>query len=189
MLPEHGLELAPWPVSPRPFFDETMGSWLGRVAGRYRISVAQLNADYLLQLPLTTTRAGWLVMPPINPKALHRLATLARINVRQLEAIQIPGYWIQHERRYWFCKQCLNRNPTDLLAPYWKRQWLHPDFERCSEHAGSLESLRASQIGKCGNMRDVFPCPTVCPRLTSIRLRCAYKVVVLSRWPTTTTFP
>ena len=33
---------APWPVVPRPFQDETFGSWFGRLALRYRIGVDEL---------------------------------------------------------------------------------------------------------------------------------------------------
>ncbi len=158
MLPGYAHELAPWPVAPRPFFDEAMGSWLGRVAGRYRMPVAQLNADYQLQLPLEATRAGWLVMPAIELNALERLAAFARINVRQLEVLQMPVDWIRQERRYWFCRRCLSMNPVDLTEPYWKRQWFKPGFEQCDEHAGPLESLGARQIGKCQNMRDIVKC-------------------------------
>ena len=32
---------SPWPVVPRPFHDETFGSWFGRLALRYRIDVDQ----------------------------------------------------------------------------------------------------------------------------------------------------
>lgn len=32
----------PWPVAPRPFFEEAFGSWLGRVATCYQISVSML---------------------------------------------------------------------------------------------------------------------------------------------------
>ncbi len=155
MQPGYVHELAPWPVAPRPFFDEAMGSWLGRVAGRYRMSVSQLDADYQLQLPLDATRAGWLVMPPLAPVLLQRLAGFARIPVRQLEAIQMPVEWLRQERSYRYCKHCLGMNLQDLTAPYWKRRWFKPGFERCVEHEGPLASLGVCQMGKCGNMRDI----------------------------------
>ncbi|MES2091880.1 MAG: hypothetical protein V4532_18150, partial [Pseudomonadota bacterium] len=82
----------------------------------------------------------------------------ARINVRQLEVLQMPVDWIRQERRYWFCRRCLSMNPVDLTEPYWKRQWFKPGFEQCDEHAGPLESLGARQIGKCQNMRDIVKC-------------------------------
>ncbi len=158
MLPGHGLELAPWPVSPRPFFDEAMGSWLGRIAQCYRMRVSQLNADYHLNLPLEATRAGWLIMPALEMGSLQRLAALARIKVRRLEEIQTPGHWIREERRWWFCRKCLAANWADLTAPYWQRRWLQPEFDCCDQHPGPLESLSAARIGRCGNIRDIVKC-------------------------------
>ena len=38
-MPPHSQ---PWPVAPRPFDDEAFGSWLGRLASRYRIGVDDL---------------------------------------------------------------------------------------------------------------------------------------------------
>ena len=58
-------ELPPWPVSPRPFPEEALGSWLGRVAARYRMSVQHLCHEHELQLDLETSRAGWLVLPVV----------------------------------------------------------------------------------------------------------------------------
>ena len=48
-----------------------MGSWLGRVAARYRMSVAQLVEDYHLQIPLETSRAGWLLLPLLQSGVLQ----------------------------------------------------------------------------------------------------------------------
>ncbi len=156
MRPEYEREQSPWPIAPRPFFDEAMGSWLGRIAGCYRMRLSQLDADYRLELPLTSTRALWLVMPPLDMKVLKNLARLARINVRQLEEIQMPSAWMREERRWWFCRQCLAVNRADLTAPYWQRRWFNPEFNRCSDHPGLLQSLSASQLALCGNMRDVI---------------------------------
>lgn len=156
MRPEYGREQTPWPIAPRPFFDEAMGSWLGRIAGCYRMRVSQLDSDYELELPLGATRAGWLVMPPLEITVLQRLARLARINVRHLEEIQTPAAWMREEHRWHFCRQCLAVNRADLTAPYWQRRWFNPEFNRCTDHPGPLESLSASQLGQCGNMRDVI---------------------------------
>ncbi len=118
--------------------------------------LSQLDADYGLELPLGATRAGWLFMPPVEMKVLQRLARLARINVRQLEEIQTPASWMREEHRWYFCRQCLAVNRVDLSAPFWQRRWFNPKFNRCSDHPGLLQSLSASQLGLCGNMRDVI---------------------------------
>ena len=53
------------PVAPRPFHDEALGSWIGRLAGRYRIAVEQLDRDYALGLTLTGPLA-WLLPEPVS---------------------------------------------------------------------------------------------------------------------------
>jgi hypothetical protein len=55
---------------------EAMGSWLGRVATRCRMSVVQLVEDYGLQIPMKASGAGWLLLPPLNTDVLQRLAGL-----------------------------------------------------------------------------------------------------------------
>jgi hypothetical protein len=40
-----------------------------------------------LELPLASTRAAWLVMPPLKMYVLQRFARHARIKLRQLEEI------------------------------------------------------------------------------------------------------
>jgi hypothetical protein len=45
--------MRPLPWAPRPFGDEAFGSWLGRLAGRYRMSVVLLNATLDLGLQST----------------------------------------------------------------------------------------------------------------------------------------
>ena len=156
MQPEYVHERPPWPIAPRPFFDEAMGSWLGRIAGCYRIRVSQLDSDYELSLPLASTRTGWILMPPLEMNVLQNLARLARIHVRQLEGIQTPANWVREERRWWFCRTCLTLNRADLTSPYWQRRWLNPEFSRCNLHSGELDSLSASRLGQCGNMGDVM---------------------------------
>jgi hypothetical protein len=37
-----GLDRRPWPDAPRPYPEEPLGGWVGRIAYRYRIPVADL---------------------------------------------------------------------------------------------------------------------------------------------------
>jgi hypothetical protein len=113
----------PWPAAPRPFHEEAMGSWLGRVAARYRMGVTQLLKDYDLQVPINASGAGWLLLPALNTEVLQRLARLARMKVDMLQAIQIPVSWSCDCRNVFYCKACLFVNPEDVFSPMWKRQW------------------------------------------------------------------
>lgn len=59
----------PLPFAPRPFADEALGSWIGRVAGRYRMNVTQLDTDYELRLGLTSG-LFWLMPAALSPVTL-----------------------------------------------------------------------------------------------------------------------
>ena len=71
-------ERPPWPVALRPFADEPLGSWLGRVAASYRITVEQLWCDAGLDERPISTSAGWLLAAGINRDDLRRLAARPR---------------------------------------------------------------------------------------------------------------
>lgn len=64
-----------------------MGSWLGRVAARYRMSVDQLRDDHQLELNSDTSGAGWLVQHPLCETTIGRLAYFARLDKQQLQEI------------------------------------------------------------------------------------------------------
>jgi len=56
-----------WPVAPRTFYEEAFGSWLGRIASRYAISVEMLfEQSGLGNLP-ALTNASWILFPPLEP--------------------------------------------------------------------------------------------------------------------------
>lgn len=128
-----------------------MGSWLGRVAARYRLSVAQLVEDYHLQIPLETSRAGWLLLPLLQSDVLQRLADLARMKIGLLRDIQTPYSSMYECRSCPYCTKCLFVNPEDVTSPMWKRQWFNPEFEHCTIHAEPLESLPAGRVRRCRN--------------------------------------
>jgi hypothetical protein len=48
--PEPASGQRPLPVAPRPFVDEPLGSWLGRLAARYRLGVCDLANLYGIDL-------------------------------------------------------------------------------------------------------------------------------------------
>ncbi len=91
--------VVPWPIAPRPFFEEAFGGWLGRVATRYQVSVPMLwEMSTSETLPVLGT-AGWILFPPVSDRALQRFAALARLDDDRLKCVQTPSDWIT-ERRY-----------------------------------------------------------------------------------------
>ncbi|WP_369798912.1 TniQ family protein [Cupriavidus sp. SK-4] len=75
------LSRRPWPVAPRPLDDEAFASWLGRLAARHRISVAQLWMNGHPGEISDLTCAGWLLFPPVDELVLSRLAALTHVGV------------------------------------------------------------------------------------------------------------
>jgi len=80
----------PWPVAPRPFDGEAFGGWLGRLAGKYSMTVEQLWTHADLGPMPTLTRWKWLLFPPVPLETLERLSQLTHVSVDRLSAMQTP---------------------------------------------------------------------------------------------------
>jgi len=148
-----------------------MGSWLGRVAARYRMSVAQLCDAHGLELDINTSRAGWLVLPLMPDSIISQLARLARLDEGRLHEIQTPIGWAAVTRRtQTYCAHCLFVNPVDVAAPRWKRVWLDPEVTCCEVHGKPLVSINSSTLRRCKNFDQTL---SVVGRLELARSRYA----------------
>jgi hypothetical protein len=107
---------APWPVAPRPFSEESMGSWLGRLAARYHMEVMQFGHINDLALPTPNPTVGWLLMPPLPEATIDRLAKLGRVSRERIEQMQTPTHWIRARTALPYCSTCLFLNPRDVSA-------------------------------------------------------------------------
>lgn len=144
MSAESHCSLVPWPITPRPFYEEAFGSWLGRVAARYQLSIVMLwEMSSSEPLPALGT-AGWILFPPISNSALRRFAALARLDEQRLRHIQTPSTWLSDRRCMPYCFRCLVLNDADVSAPRWKRESLEPKVEFCTVHHTLLETVPAS---------------------------------------------
>ena len=138
-----------WPVAPRPFPDEALGSWLGRVAALYRIKVSTLAAS--ASFDLGPNGHVWLAPCNLSVETILRLATLATLPVASIQAMadSVPR---QPNRHYRFCFSCLVLNPVDVTAPYWKAHWLATEERICGVHGIAEETIGGSAIAAAGNM-------------------------------------
>lgn len=122
MSRDSGPSARPWPLAPRPFYEEAFGSWLGRVTARYQISVAMLwESSVSAKLPALGT-AGWILFPVGCPLVLERFSKLARLNDDRLSHIQTPTGWTTDRQCLPYCFRCLVLNDADVSAPRRKRE-------------------------------------------------------------------
>lgn len=133
-----------------------MGSWIGRIAARYRMRTLEFAADWGVQAPLCATNVGWLLAAPIPELVIKKWAYLARIDPEQLKRIQTPDPWLIPRKRVAYCGRCLFLNRADVTAPRWKREWFDPDASNCAEHREPLRHLAAGKLNKCGNFGNVI---------------------------------
>jgi TniQ len=145
MRPGTFIEAKAWPVAPRPFPEEAMGSWIGRVAARYRVSVEQLCGDGGIELD-TSGDLGWLMPVQLPSEQLRRLARLARLDPRRLSTIEAPSSWRRDRIWAFYCATCVFLNQTNVTGPRWKRAWLDPGAARCDVHDMQLETIPVRSV-------------------------------------------
>nr|WP_165106198.1 TniQ family protein [Caballeronia sp. SBC2] len=159
--------LRPWPFAPRPFDEEAFGSWFGRIASRYQLSVIEAWKINQLGTFPTLTNTGWILFPSVPESTLDVLATLARLDTDRLMRIQTPSDWIVDRPDLPYCFKCLVLNPLDVTAPRWKRRWLDPGINVCEEHGTDLERIPASIARRAWNMTRLLSLVSKYRRLPS----------------------
>ncbi|WP_337588046.1 TniQ family protein [Paraburkholderia mimosarum] len=167
--------VVPWPVAPRPFFEEAFGSWLGRVAARYQISVRMLWESSIPNALPTLGTAGWILFPTLAEPTLERLSTLARLKDGCLKSIQTPVGWMTNRQRLPYCFRCLVLNDADVSAPRWKREWLEPTADYCQAHHTLLETIPASALRNAANFA------TALRAINRYRADCRYRYSIKAR--------
>ena len=168
MLLRQASSQPPLPVVPRPYYDAALGGWVGRLAAKYNISVAQLCDDYSLPISLYSTPMGWLSMPQLPDAALDKLAWLGRIDIRYLQQIQSPSD-VRAEYGCFYCTKCLFLNPADVFSPYWKRQWFRSSFHHCPLHPNSIDWLPRAVARDCKNFDSILKAASRRERIKYVR--------------------
>lgn len=151
-MPTHSSQWAtPWPVVPQPFDGEAFGSWFGRIAGRYRLSVDELASA----AGMGSEEAGgpWLARQAPQGEALLRLAALCRLPADVIGSMG-PSKPIS-ARRLWYCYPCLDLNVHDVFSPYWRAAWLIQDGAPCAAHQGDDWWIFADSLKNCRNMQKL----------------------------------
>ncbi len=142
--------MRPLPMAPRPFMDEALGSWIGRLAARYRMSVVQLDTDYQLGLSVTGP-LSWLLPGRLSERSHTRLSSMARLPAADIASLAVEATDVS-ARGAPYCRGCVFLSPVEVESPYWKRGWLSLDVFACAIHALPLTTLPASRVRNSGNM-------------------------------------
>jgi hypothetical protein len=143
------------PVAPRPFSDEALGSWIGRLASRYRITVRQLDSSFGLGLDLTGPLT-WLLPGSLSELTRSRLCSMTRVQIAQISSLALKATDETPSTASYCCK-CVFLNPLEVESPYWKRDWLSPSATECAIHRLRLSALPAWRVRLCQNMAKLIP--------------------------------
>ena len=150
-MPSHSQ---PWPVAPRPFDDEAFGSWLGRLASRYRIGVDDLVRAAGIELDIDLDVCRWLDTPAPAQRAAVQLGQLCRLSPVTLRQM-LPA--ARSERpTLAYCYQCLIMNRLDVTAPYWKAAWLDADGPPCTVHLERASRVTTTAMRTNRNMGNLL---------------------------------
>ena len=144
----------PWPVAPRPFDDEAFGSWLGRVAARYRIGVDDLVRAAGVEFDIDIDVCRWLATPAPTERVAERLGQLCRLSPATLMQMLPTGRAERSTMAY--CYQCLIMNPLDLTAPYWKAAWLSAERGACTAHLQQANWVTPAALRGNRNMQRLL---------------------------------
>ena len=144
----------PW--APRPFEGEALGSWLGRLAAAYGLTVDEFAGYAGVTLDCGEDTENWLAIAEPSRRDRRRLAALCRLPISQL-----PDAFISSSNtrsgRLAYCHRCLVLNPLDVTAPYWQARWLSSnERERCPNHGLQYEYIRLSALRQHRNMKRLL---------------------------------
>ncbi len=146
----------PWPLVPRPFADEALGSWFGRIASRFHMNVNELAAAGQLTLDFGEQCCEWLLLRPLNSADSARLSFLSGIGEENLPRPYVGPATARRQTQLAFCERCLWLNPLDVTAPYWKAEWAHLREPVCRLHGCRFDFVSGITLSTYSNMRRLL---------------------------------
>lgn len=130
--------------TPRPFPDETFGSWFRRLAAFQHASREEL-AGALLGSPelLGPQPVDWDVHPP--PELIEQLSRCSMVDRASLEALILSpsGDLLRPHERNMYCPRCWEEDFQSLTV-HERGSWLNCWTLRCVKHDHVLRSFKAS---------------------------------------------
>lgn len=139
-----------WPTTPRPQHDEALGSWLGRVAARYRIGVDELVSAAAVDVDIGEHASTWLAAVPKGEGAIYRLCSISRLPKHELMRM-LTGKMLP-TAVFPCCYRCLMLNPWEVESPYWPLRWMTAGGGWCDHPACEVENVTPGMLSKARNM-------------------------------------
>lgn len=149
------IESRPLPVAPRPFEAEVLGSWIGRLASRYQMSVQEFAEAHQLELDIPK-EGGWLMMQALPKRSVNVLAALTRLHDKQLQHLAIPALHTESKPLFRYCPRCVFLNPLEVAAPIWRCEWLDPTVVACPAHVIAFNTLHYRAAMACKNLDQLL---------------------------------
>ena len=137
--------LREWPICPRPEQDESLPSWIERIAREYGMSAAALVNS--IDVP-GGIRTRWPTPPTLErryeSRFVDRLALLGRLSPPACSALWAPvsGWELREFTFRVYCSLCCLEDMCAGRTPYGRRCWLQSWCTVCSIHRYPLVAHR-----------------------------------------------
>jgi hypothetical protein len=143
----------PLPLAPRPFSDESVRSWIGRVAARYDLEPMELIARLRGGAGVEASRISSLDWS-VDAELEILLAHAARLDRSQISALRILARGIpfpatRHRRLVAWCSACVSEDVGRYGEIYERAAWRLGCCVACSTHRLLLEEACLCVYGGC----------------------------------------
>ena len=128
------------PVVVVPLEGECLGSWFGRIAADYGVSVSTLLKFIRIPLPSNYFK-NWLLLRLGNLSDLLVVAKACRQSQESI-ASMVPSAWhMLHHCELGICVHCLADDHAKGRPVYWRCKWLDVFSVVCDRHGSSLTPI------------------------------------------------
>ncbi len=133
------------PIAPRPYADELISSWQGRVACRYGCTPAEIERwlGHEDRPPLSGSFELEDFRP--DPVVLKSWVRTTRLKIAEVEAMMLSrsvrsiDWYVADRRERGICPDCLDEDVSAGRDHYFRREWSHIEAAACRKHRRMLQ--------------------------------------------------
>jgi len=138
------------PVVALPLESECLGSWVGRTATDYGVSVSILLKSIQLPMPDHYLK-NWLLLKPVNLSDSLIVAKACRRSQESIVTMLPSGWHLSHRCEFGMCARCLIEDHEKGRPVYWRRDWLDAVSVVCDRHASWLTPIDGDLFRRFNN--------------------------------------